>query len=127
MGLVRSIRPLVDKILIIFIYNTDKESYVQGQHVKGIPPVLTEKTLQISEDHFPKSGTNLYLSCSALGQPEPVIYWLKNSLKIDHIEGELELSNLDAAKDNALYTCLAQNQLGIGELRLEGVRPSSHL
>ena len=55
------------------------------------------------------------MPCSALGQPEPDVYWLKNGIKIDHhnmnTNDVLQLNNLNV-KDSAVYTCYAQNSKG---------------
>jgi len=95
------------------------ESYDQWSPQSGIPPILTEET-QYSEDTFyPPSGTDLSFSCSALGQPEPSVIWLKNMARIEnsnpHLDGmdngNLHLRNINQ-KDSAIYTCVAQNKHG---------------
>ena len=58
------------------------ESYAKWNPKSGIPPVLTENTHHSEDTFYPPSGTDLSFSCSALGQPEPSIIWLKNMVRI---------------------------------------------
>ena len=61
------------------------ESYAQWTPQSGIQPILSEET-KFSEDVFyPPSGTDLSLSCSALGQPEPSVIWWKDMARIGKI------------------------------------------
>ena len=82
-----------------------------GQNYNAIKPALTEQTRDITEFHYPKTGSNLDLLCEALGQPEPSIYWLKNNKQISRNNGLLELTDVKN-EDTAVYTCYAQNTIG---------------
>ena len=91
---------------------SDKEAYAAWKPGDGVQPIFTEDTSSSESAYFPNAGADLDLSCSALGQPEPYVYWLKNMARIVPDDHELRLKNVDHG-DSAIYTCVAQNKFGI--------------
>ena len=64
-------------------------------------------------------GTNVTLSCVAIGFPEPVIGWLKNNESLENAttvknqsQSFLVLHSFKPEKSNATYSCVARNSLG---------------
>jgi hypothetical protein len=56
-----------------------------------------------------KFGENVTLACEALGNPQPIIYWYKNS-KLVSTGAHLHLLNVNGVA-NSEYECVARNKV----------------
>ena len=99
----------------IDLFVIDEKSYASKSHLKGLRPRFTEDTMHTKENYFVPLESDLTLSCSALGQPQPEIYWKKNNQDLGrqarHRGSQLQLTYLQP-QDAGLYTCVAGNALG---------------
>lgn len=67
-------------------------------------------------------GSNIELQCIAIGQPKPIITWFKNGtsvipssgIKLQQEQNVLRIENA-RENDSGMYTCVAQNAVGVIE------------
>ena len=61
------------------------------------------------------TGNGLYLSCNASGFPKPDLRWLKDGKPFKEGSEAHNFTSLETS-DSGLYTCIADNIAGQGEL-----------
>ncbi|XP_058807501.1 titin homolog [Phymastichus coffea] len=102
------------------IYNCDSESKFSSQNKtldRGRGPIFCTRLTNCTV----AEGSHVRLICTAVGQPEPQVYWTKNGDRVrqsgrERIRYENGMATLEITsaelEDSGYYTCVAKNSFG---------------
>ena len=99
------------KVELIVINPEDLKGIGADQISRLSPPVFSLRTKEAEKSQIQSVGSDLKLSCSASGFPEPTVYWYKDDHLYQRRGGDLTLRSLQQ-RDSGTYSCVAQNVVG---------------
>ena len=93
--------------MCIIIFLAASTELIDGGQPGSIPserPVIIDFQTHYSAEE----GANLTLTCTATGDPTPILAWLVNGEKGESVNGTLSLTTV-SLDDSGLYECIAYN------------------
>eukprot|EP00090_Calanus_glacialis_P035353 TRINITY_DN60373_c0_g1_i1.p1 TRINITY_DN60373_c0_g1~~TRINITY_DN60373_c0_g1_i1.p1 ORF type:complete len:485 (-),score=93.30 TRINITY_DN60373_c0_g1_i1:118-1572(-) len=98
------------KVELIVINPEDLNGISADQISRLSPPVFSARTKEAEKSKIQTVGSDLKLSCSASGFPEPTVHWYKDD-QLYQNRGDLSIRSLQQ-RDSGAYSCVAQNIIG---------------